>query len=255
MRNGSAVLVWPLALLTSALGAAVIFDTEPGISWSIWVAAASLSVLVARLASVKKIEAPLAILLGWATLLSLRFALHTSDLNVFVILSTRCCLARRHNLGAPPGASYPAKPLRRPILAPSRWGRRPRSVPILHARPLAAFHVPDQELCFAPVVICRRPLASRSSALGHRSRRCLATRLVLSPADVLLPVPAVRDPRRQRDRSAPARAGASQSATTPYNGIHRCHRTAHGAVERRRRALAIRAASALLSHTTTTGRN
>jgi hypothetical protein len=125
MRNGSAVVIWPLALLTSALGAALIFDSEPGINWPIWVAAASLSVLAARLASVKRVEVPLAILLGWATLLSLRFALRTSDLNAFVVLSDAMLLGLAViTIGAPAWGQLSAKLLAVvPILAPFRVWR------------------------------------------------------------------------------------------------------------------------------------
>jgi hypothetical protein len=122
MRNGSAVVIWPLALLTSALGAALLFDAEPGINWPIWVAAASLSVVAARLASVKRVEAPLAILLGWATLLSLRFALSTSELNAFVVLSDAMLLGLAViTIGAPAWRQLSAKLLAVvPILAPFR---------------------------------------------------------------------------------------------------------------------------------------
>ncbi len=125
MRPGSAVLIWPLALLTSALGAAMLFDAEPGINWPIWVTAASLSVLAARLASVKRVEAPLAILLGWATLLSLRFALHTSELNVMVILSDAMLLGLAViTIGAPAWRQLSAKLLAVvPVLAPFRVWR------------------------------------------------------------------------------------------------------------------------------------
>jgi hypothetical protein len=125
MRNGSSVVIWPLALLTSFLGAALIFDTEPGISWPIWVAAAALSVLIARFASFKKVEVPLAILLGWATLLSLRFALHISDFNVFVLLSVAMLLGLAViTIGAPAWSQLSAKLLAVvPVLAPFRVWR------------------------------------------------------------------------------------------------------------------------------------
>jgi uncharacterized protein DUF4153 len=158
MRNGSAVVIWSLALATSLLGAAFIFDTEPGISWPIWVAAASLSVLVARLASVKRVEAPLAILLGWATLLSLRFALHTSDLSVFVLLSIAMLLGLAViTIGAPAWSQLSAKLLAVvPVLAPFRVWRAtaqqvadtPRSVKSPRSRSLIR-----GALLSAPVVI------------------------------------------------------------------------------------------------------
>jgi hypothetical protein len=125
MRNGFAALIWPLALLTSALGAALLFDAEAGINWPIWVTAASLSVLAARLASVKRVEAPLAILLGWATLLSLRFALHTSELNGLVVLSDAMLLGLAViTIGAPAWRQLSAKLIAVvPLLAPFRVWR------------------------------------------------------------------------------------------------------------------------------------
>lgn len=125
MRTGSAALVWPLALITSALGAAFLFDSEPGINWPVWVAAAALSVLAARFASVKRVEAPLAILMSWAILLSLRFALYTSDLNFFVVLSDAMLLGLAViTIGAPAWRHLSAKLLAVvPVLAPFRVWR------------------------------------------------------------------------------------------------------------------------------------
>jgi hypothetical protein len=80
MRNGSAALIWPLALLTSALGAAVLFSTGPGINWPIWVAAASASVILCRIATGNTVELPLVVLLAWATLLSLGLALRDNPM-------------------------------------------------------------------------------------------------------------------------------------------------------------------------------
>jgi hypothetical protein len=72
-------LAWICALVTSAVGAAILFDAFPGINWTIWVLAASASLIVARFAAVRKVEAPLLILLSWAVVLSIAFALTAND--------------------------------------------------------------------------------------------------------------------------------------------------------------------------------
>jgi hypothetical protein len=88
MRDTSAAVVWILALLTSALGAALLFSSAAGINWPIWVAAASISVIVSRIVSIGRVERPLALLLAWATLLSVRFAVNDNPfLNFLVVLS------------------------------------------------------------------------------------------------------------------------------------------------------------------------
>src|SRR3982750_976036 len=75
MRSNNTTVVWLAALGTAALGAAILFSAEAGINWPIWVAAASLSVIVARYVSAKKVESPLLILLAWALILAVRFAI------------------------------------------------------------------------------------------------------------------------------------------------------------------------------------
>lgn len=87
MRDNSKTVVWTAALLTSAIGAAFLFSAEAGINWPIWVAAASLSVVASRIAGGKTVEAPLAILLSWAILISLGFAINDNDSRGFIILS------------------------------------------------------------------------------------------------------------------------------------------------------------------------
>jgi hypothetical protein len=77
MRIAPAAISWTAAILTSAVGTALLFSAEAGINWPIWVALASVSVLLSRLATRKKVEAPLIVLLTWATVLS--FGLATSD--------------------------------------------------------------------------------------------------------------------------------------------------------------------------------
>lgn len=126
MRTSTAPLTWTLALLTSALGAALLFSAGAGINWPIWVAAASLSVLAARLVAVGRLEPPLVILLAWATLLSLRVALHTNPfLNLLVILSDAMLLGLAViTIGAPSWGELSAKLLAAvPFLAPFRVWR------------------------------------------------------------------------------------------------------------------------------------
>jgi len=79
MRERFVTITWTAALLTSALGAALLFSAEAGINWPIWVATASLSLVLCRFVARKTVELPLIILLTWATVLSLGFALHDND--------------------------------------------------------------------------------------------------------------------------------------------------------------------------------
>jgi len=158
MRTSSAAVIWTLAVLTSALGATVLFDSKPGINWPIWVAAAAVSVLVARVATIGRAERPLLILLGWATLLSLRFALLDSDLNFFVVLSDAMLLGLAViTIAAPNWGQLSAKLLAVvPFLAPFRVWRAslqqaadtPRSVSNPRSRSLIR-----GVLLSAPVVI------------------------------------------------------------------------------------------------------
>ena len=88
MREPSVTLTWTAALLTSSLGAALLFSAELGINWPRWVAAASVSVVLCRLVARKSVELPLAVLLIWATLLSFGPALRGNEMiRVLVIVS------------------------------------------------------------------------------------------------------------------------------------------------------------------------
>ncbi len=88
MREPSVTLTWTAALLTSALGAALLFSAELGINWPIWVAAASVSVILCRLIARKSVELPLAVLMIWATLLSFGPALRGNEMiRALVIVS------------------------------------------------------------------------------------------------------------------------------------------------------------------------
>jgi len=75
MRSSASTVAWTAAILTSALGAAILYSAEPGINWPIWVAAASVSLILSRLVAVGRVETPLLVLVAWATVLSLGFAL------------------------------------------------------------------------------------------------------------------------------------------------------------------------------------
>jgi len=68
--SASATAVWAGAIASALLGAWIVFDANPGINWGLWVASASLSVVIARRFSRLPVEKPTLILLGWATLLA-----------------------------------------------------------------------------------------------------------------------------------------------------------------------------------------
>jgi hypothetical protein len=88
MRDSSAAITWIAALLTSAMGAACLFSAWPGINWPIWVAAASISVILSRIVGRKKLELPLLVLLTWATVLSFGLAIRDNDMiRFFVVIS------------------------------------------------------------------------------------------------------------------------------------------------------------------------
>jgi len=126
MRDAPKAAIWTFALLTSAVGAAVLFDAEPGVNWPIWVGAASLSVVGARLLSVGKVERPLAILLAWATLLSVSWALTSNEFFHFlVVLSDAMLLGLAIiTIGAESWQSLSAKLLAAvPFVAPFRVWR------------------------------------------------------------------------------------------------------------------------------------
>ena len=84
----STKLAWILAVLTSLLGATILFSAFPGINWPIWVATASASLILARLAASGRVEAPLIILVTWATVLSIGFALTANQgFHTLIVLS------------------------------------------------------------------------------------------------------------------------------------------------------------------------
>ncbi len=142
-----AAIVWSGALLSSLLGAAILFDALPGVNWAIWIAAASGSVLLARIAGDKRIELPLAILLAWATLLSFGLAVTGNGFIHFLIIISDAMLLGLAviTVGSEYWRSLSAKLLTAvPILAPFRVWRAtvyeaadaPRSISAPRARSL-----------------------------------------------------------------------------------------------------------------------
>jgi Domain of unknown function (DUF4153) len=126
MRDNSATITWTAAALTSALGAALLFSALPGINWPIWVAAASLSVLLSRMTGQKKLELPLIVLLTWATVLSFGLAIRDNDaIRFFVVISDLMLLGLAViAIGAESWSALSAKLLVAvPFLAPFRAWR------------------------------------------------------------------------------------------------------------------------------------
>jgi uncharacterized membrane protein len=126
MRDNSATIIWTAAALTSALGAAILFSAEAGINWTIWVAAASISVVVSRIAGQKKLELPLVVLLTWATVLSFGLAIRDNDeIRFFAIISDMMLLGLAViAIGAESWSALSAKLLAAvPFLAPFRAWR------------------------------------------------------------------------------------------------------------------------------------
>src|SRR6476619_3758370 len=119
----STKVAWVCAVITAALGAAIIYSAEPGINWPIWVAAASGSLIIARYAAVGRVETPLLVLCSWATVLSIGFALTTSDpFPFFIVLADAMLLGLAViTLGAERWADLSARLLATvPFLAPAR---------------------------------------------------------------------------------------------------------------------------------------
>lgn len=86
--SASAAAIWAGAIVSALLGAWILFDAEPGINWGLWVASASLAVVLARRSSGLPLETPTLILLGWATLLAFAPAITANEsTRVFVFLS------------------------------------------------------------------------------------------------------------------------------------------------------------------------
>jgi len=131
MRDNSSAIAWTAALLTSAVGAGILFQAEAGINWPIWVALASISVILARIATRKRVETPLVVLLAWATLLSLGFAVTDADLRGFIVMSDAMLLGLAViSIGTESWSALSARLLLVvPFLAPARvWGASGREI-------------------------------------------------------------------------------------------------------------------------------
>jgi hypothetical protein len=76
--------VWALAAGAAAIGAAVLYQSDLGLNWFLWIAAASAAVAGARYLDHHRVEHPLLILLGWASLLALSPAVTTAE-NIHVL--------------------------------------------------------------------------------------------------------------------------------------------------------------------------
>ena len=114
---------WILALLTSALGAGILFSAFPGINWTIWVVAACTSLIASRIISLGRVERPLVVLCAWATLLGIGFALTANDpLQFLSVLSVAMLLGLATiTLGAENWSELSVKLLAAvPFLAPFR---------------------------------------------------------------------------------------------------------------------------------------
>ena len=86
--SASTAAIWAGAISSALLGAWILFDAEPGINWGLWVASASLAVVLARRFSALPVEKPTLILLGWATLLAFAPAITANEsTRAFVFLS------------------------------------------------------------------------------------------------------------------------------------------------------------------------
>jgi hypothetical protein len=123
MRSSASTVAWTAAILTSALGAAILFSAEPGINWPIWVAAASVSLILSRLVAVRRVETPLLVLVAWATVLSSGFALTDHEgFRLLIVASDAMLLGLATiTLGAEKWSDLSAKLLVAvPFLAPFR---------------------------------------------------------------------------------------------------------------------------------------
>jgi len=110
-------------VLTSALGAAILYSAEPGINWPIWIATAATSLVLSRIIGIGRVERPLLVLAGWAILLSLGFAVTDKDFfQVLIVLSDAMLLGLATiTLGAQTWTELSAKLLVAvPFLAPFR---------------------------------------------------------------------------------------------------------------------------------------
>ena len=115
--------VWGCAAAAAAIGAAFLYDSELGINWFLWIAAAATCVAAVRYLQYGRAERPLLLLLGWASLLALSPAVTTAEnVRVLTIMSDAMLLGLAVvTIGADRWGSISASVLPTvPFLAPLR---------------------------------------------------------------------------------------------------------------------------------------
>ena len=174
-------LVWILALLTSGLGATILFDAFPGINWPIWVATASASLIVARLSFAGRVEPPLLILTAWATLLSIAFAITANDfLQFLIVLSDAMLLGLATiTLGTPTWRELSARllvavPFMAPIRVVSATANVAAEAPQSFSSPRAQGIVKGSLLSIPLIVVLVVLLASADPIFGWSTDRIAA---------------------------------------------------------------------------------
>ena len=174
-------LAWILALVTSLLGAAILFDAFPGINWPIWVATASASLIISRFSSAGRVETPLLVLTAWATLLSIAFAITANDfLHFLIVLSDAMLLGLATiTLGAPSWSELSAQLLVAvPFLAPIRvagaTANQAAEAPRSFSSPRTQSIVKGSLLAIPLVVVLIALLASADPIIGWSTDRIVA---------------------------------------------------------------------------------
>ncbi|MFN2638197.1 MAG: DUF4153 domain-containing protein, partial [Gemmatimonadaceae bacterium] len=139
--------IWIPATVSAFIGAALLYDAQPGINWPIWIASAALAVILAGFFSGNPITLPSLLLLSWACLLSVALALTSNpQIRVLIIASDLMLLGlavivtRTQSWGSLSAKLLPAVP----FLAPFRVWRAslrevagvPRSISSARASPV-----------------------------------------------------------------------------------------------------------------------
>lgn len=87
MINSRPVL-WITAVLAAGLGTYLLYDAPAGINWGIWVAAASLGLVAARLTARNPVRPHTLLILTWATVLAFAASITTVELHSPIIVAT-----------------------------------------------------------------------------------------------------------------------------------------------------------------------
>jgi hypothetical protein len=174
----STKLAWICALLTAWLGAAILFSALPGINWPIWITVAAASLIIGRVTSTGRVETPLLVLLAWAVLLSIGFALTANDfLHFTTVLADAMLLGLATiTLGAASWSELSAKLLVAvPFLAPIRVGgataREAADAPRSISSPRARALVKGSLLSLPLIVILVALLASADPVIRWSTDR------------------------------------------------------------------------------------